>query len=331
MLKVGIIGCGFMGTMHANCYKNLDGVTLTAVADIRPEKAEQLADGAQIFGDGKDLINNADVDIIDICLPTYLHAEYALLAMDKVKYVFVEKPVALTVEESEKLMAKQNETGAYVQVGQVIRFWDEYVWLKKVIDEGKYGKLTSATFKRMSPRPTWGWENWLHVPEKSGGMALDLHVHDIDYIRYILGEPKKIQVVGNEHADGLNEYIMSTYIYDDNVIATAEGAWNFPENFRFSMSFCVRFEKATVCHDSGIGEFVVYLENGEKEVPVIEKQFEGSAGSGNISSLGGYYNELRYFTDLIADPTLPQIASVTEGARSVELALDGIAMAKGDK
>ena len=59
MLKVGIIGCGFMGTMHANCYKNLDGVTLTAVADIRPEKAEQLADGAQIFGDGKDLINNA--------------------------------------------------------------------------------------------------------------------------------------------------------------------------------------------------------------------------------------------------------------------------------
>ena len=333
MIKIGLIGCGFMGSMHANAYNIIDGVQVTAVADIRREKAEELAkiSGAEIYSTGMELINNADVDAIDICLPTFLHTEHAIAAMHKVKNVFIEKPVAFSPEECDALLAAQAETGAGVQVGQVVRFWDEYVWLKKVIDEGKYGKLTSATFKRMSPRPTWGWENWLHVPEKSGGMALDLHVHDIDYIRYILGEPKKIQVVGNEHADGLNEYIMSTYIYDDNVIATAEGAWNFPENFRFSMSFCVRFEKATVCHDSGIGEFVVYLENGEKEVPVIEKQFEGSAGSGNISSLGGYYNELRYFTDLISDPTLPQIASVTEGARSVELALDGIAMAKGNK
>lgn len=125
MLKVGLIGCGFMGTMHANCYKNIEGVELVAVADIRPEKASQLAEGAKIYGDGKELIENADVDIIDICLPTYLHAEYALLAMDKVKYVFVEKPVTLTVEESETLKAKQKETGAFVQVGQVIRFWDE--------------------------------------------------------------------------------------------------------------------------------------------------------------------------------------------------------------
>lgn len=334
MLKVGLIGCGFMGTMHANCWKALsDRAEVVAVADVRPEKAEELAAlfGAKIYSDGKDLIENEKLDVVDICLPTYLHEKYAVMAMKADANVFVEKPMCRTKEEAENLVKVQKETGKLLQVGQVIRFWDEYVWLKKVIDEGKYGKLTSATFKRMSPRPTWGWENWLHTPEKSGGMALDLHVHDIDYIRYILGEPKKIQVVGNEHADGLNEYIMSTYIYDDNVIATAEGAWNFPENFRFSMSFCVRFEKATVCHDSGIGEFVVYLENGEKEVPVIEKQFEGSAGSGNISSLGGYYNELRYFTDLIADPTLPQIASVTEGARSVELALDGIAMAKGNK
>jgi len=106
MLKVGLIGCGFMGTMHANCYKNLEGVELTAVADVRREKAEEIAAGTQavIYGDGKDLIANADVDIIDICLPTYLHAAYAMLAMDKVKYLFVEKPVTLTVPESEKLL-----------------------------------------------------------------------------------------------------------------------------------------------------------------------------------------------------------------------------------
>ena len=93
MIKVGLIGCGFMGTMHTNCYKNIEGVELVAFADIRKEKAQELAVGtnATIYGDGKDLIANADVDIIDICLPTFLHAEYAMLAMEKVKYVFVEK------------------------------------------------------------------------------------------------------------------------------------------------------------------------------------------------------------------------------------------------
>jgi len=85
MLKVGLIGCGFMGTMHANCYKNIDGVEVVAFADVRNEMAEKLSQGssAEIYADGYDLINNADVDIIDICLPTYLHSEYAIAAMDK--------------------------------------------------------------------------------------------------------------------------------------------------------------------------------------------------------------------------------------------------------
>ena len=113
MLKVGLIGCGFMGTMHANCYKNIEGVTIAAVADLRREKAESVVSGtdAVIYSDGKELIANADLDIIDICLPTYLHTEYALLAMDKVPYLFIEKPVALTVTEADALIAKQNKTG----------------------------------------------------------------------------------------------------------------------------------------------------------------------------------------------------------------------------
>ena len=85
MLKVGLIGCGFMGSMHANCYNNLKDVKVTAVADVRREKAEELSkiSGAEIYACGKDLIEKADVDVIDICLPTFLHAEHALLAMEK--------------------------------------------------------------------------------------------------------------------------------------------------------------------------------------------------------------------------------------------------------
>ena len=111
MLKVGLIGCGFMGTMHANCYKNIEGVELVALADVRKEKAEELAVGtnATIYADGKDLIANADVDVIDICLPTYMHKDFAVLAMEKVKHVFVEKPVALTKKEGKELIKKQKD------------------------------------------------------------------------------------------------------------------------------------------------------------------------------------------------------------------------------
>ena len=182
MIKVGLIGCGFMGTMHANCYKNIEGVELVALADLRGECAEKLAEGtnATIYADGYDLIKDADVDIIDICLPTYLHSEYAIAAMDKVKYVFVEKPVALTAEQGEKMLKKAEETGAQVQVGQVIRFWDEYVKLAEIVASGKLGKIINANFRRISPRPTWGWNDWLLKNELSGGAAQDLHIHDID-------------------------------------------------------------------------------------------------------------------------------------------------------
>ena len=139
MIKVGLIGCGFMGAMHANCYNNINGVSVTAFADVRKEKAEELAKDtkAEIYGDGKELIEKADVDVIDICLPTFLHAEYALLAMDKVKYLFVEKPVALTNEQAAAMIEKSEKTG------------------------GKYGKVINANFRRLSPRPDWGWKDWL--------------------------------------------------------------------------------------------------------------------------------------------------------------------------
>ena len=101
MLKVGLIGCGFMGAMHANCYRNIEGVEVVAVADIRPEKAEALAQGATIYGDGMDLIEKADVDIIDICLPTFLHSQFIELCASYGKAVLCEKPFTMTNADAE--------------------------------------------------------------------------------------------------------------------------------------------------------------------------------------------------------------------------------------
>ena len=317
MLKVGLIGCGFMGAMHANCYRNIDGVQDTAVADIRPEKAEALADGAAIYGDGLDLIEQADVDIIDICLPTFLHAKYALAAMKKVKYLFVEKPVALTAAEGDALLAAAKETGCQVQVGQVIRFWDEYVALRDLVKSGKYGRLCHANFRRISPRPDWGWENWLLDCKLSGGAGQDLHIHDVDYVLSLFGQPKNFYSVKNI-AGEKNSYVNTLMQYDDFVVGV-EGTWDLPTSYPFTATFRVVFENAVV--ENAGGKFMLYTSAGASEIVMEKKELVGGVQGGNISDLGGYYNELVYFCDKAKKGEKVERATLCDGVASLEFLL----------
>ena len=244
MIKIGLIGCGFMGTMHANCYNAIDGVQVVAVADLQKDRAEALAklSDAKIYSTGMELIQNEQLDAVDICLPTYLHAQHAEAAMRKCKNIFLEKPATFTAGEGEHLLKIQRETGAGVQVGQVIRFWDEYVWLKELIDSGKYGKVQNAMFRRLSPRPD-GWEHWYrNAAEKSGGAALDLHIHDVDYMLYVFGKPKKFSTVLG-HGGEANSYVSTVADYGDKAV-TLEGSWDFPAEYPFEMMFRVKFENA---------------------------------------------------------------------------------------
>ncbi len=323
MLKVGLIGCGFMGTMHANCYKNIAGVEIVALADIRNENAKKLAEGtnAEIYGDGYELIENAKVDVIDICLPTYLHSEYAVAAMEKVKYVFVEKPVALTEEQAELMVKKAEETGAYVQVGQVIRFWDEYVKLQEIIASGKMGKIINANFRRISPIPTWGWNDWLLKNELSGGAAQDLHIHDMDYVLSLFGEPKEIKSVKNILGEKAS-YINSLLRYDDFVVSV-EGTWGLPGTHPFEATFRVVFEKGVV--ENAGGKFMLYEDSSSEEIK-IEKQAVAGDGfdGGNISDLGGYFNELLYFTNCAKNNEKIEKATLKDGVGSLKFVLEEI-------
>lgn len=296
MLKIGLIGCGFMGSMHANCYHNIDGVKVVAVADLRREKAEALAklSDAEIYTTGRDLIEHADVDAIDICLPTYLHAEHAMLAMEKVRYVFVEKPVALTLAEGKNMIEKATVTGAEVQVGQVIRFWDEYVALADFVQKGTYGRVISANFRRLSPVPTWGWDNWLTDPVRSGGAGQDLHIHDIDFVLSVFGKPEKFYSAKNTLGVE-NDYVNTLMQYKDFFVGV-EGTWGLPESYPFTATFRVVFENAVV--ENAGGKFLCYDKDGVKEIKIEKTALETASDSGgNISDLGGYYNELAYFCD----------------------------------
>lgn len=320
MIKVGLIGCGFMGGMHSACYAALAnlGVKVTAVADVRRDYAENLANGAEIYATGMELIEKADVDVVDVCLPTHLHAAHAVAAMKAGKNVFVEKPIAFKDEDMELILATEKETGAKVQVGQVIRQWTEYVWLKKAVDAGTFGKIQHAMFRRMSSRPEWAWEGWLHQVDKSGGVAVDMHVHDVDFVRYIMGEPDVVKAHAHRDAEGVIQQINAVYGYGNNVSVAVESGWDYPADFPFTADFRVKFDKATVIGGGGVVN--VYPVGGAAYQAELEEEFQGDNDiGGNISSLGGYYNELKYFVEGLQGKNDLSVATVSEAIKSVQL------------
>ena len=322
MIKIGIIGLGFMGETHVAAYRQLQSVLdfkVTAVADTNREKAEKTAKllDAKAYDSHQELIDQADINTADICLPTFLHYEFASKAISKGFNVFVEKPLCLNSKEAYSLTKLAEEKKVFAQVGQCIRFWTEYEYLKSLIDDGVYGKVKHLKLRRLSPRPSWGWNNWLLDEQLSGGAALDLQIHDADYALYLFGQPEKITSFAN-HTGEKYSSIVSELKYKDFTVMT-EGSWDYPSSFPFEMSYIAAFEKATVIFSSLHG-LQVCPEGGKSFCPELKKECsaQNDAG-GNISDLGGYYNELYYFIDCINKGVQPVKAPLSAGAEAIEL------------
>ena len=332
MIKVGIIGCGFMGGMHAACYKALEshGVCVHAMADTRTEFAERLAVqyGAKVFSSAKELIENDEIDVVDICLPVDLHVSYAVAAMKAGKHVFIEKPVCFLEEEMKLLLETERECHVKTQVGQVLRHWREYVWLKDLVDSGEYGRVLWGHFKRLSAKPTWAGDGWVHQVKRSGGVAVEMHVHDVDYVRYLLGDPDYVQSQAARDEYGVIQHITSLYRYGEDVSIVVEAGWDFPQTFPFTAEFRVKLERATVILENGV--LSVYPNTGVAFSPDLPETYtvENDTG-GNITILDGYYNELKYFVEGLHEQNDLSIASIHEAIASVKLALREIKAAGG--
>ena len=323
MLKIGIIGLGFMGKMHTTAYRQLQSILdfkVTAVADTDKERADQTAQllDAKPYYSPQELIDTADVNTVDICLPTFLHYEYAAMALSKGFNIFVEKPLCLSSKDAYALAQQADEKKVFSQVGQCLRFWTEYEYLKSATEQGVYGSMKHLKLRRLSPRPGWGGNNnWLLNERLSGGAALDLQIHDADFALYLFGKPNEIKAFTNPAGEKFAS-IVSELKYSDFTVMT-EGSWDYPSSFPFEMSYIAAFEKATIVFSSLHG-LNVYPENGAGFSPDLKKESLAlSEAGGNISDLGGYYNELYYFIDCINKGVHPTKAPLIAGAEAVEL------------
>jgi len=224
MITIGVTGLGFMGKTHIAAYQQLAAVLdfkIAAVADTDQERADQTAEllGAKAYYSPQDLIDHADVNTVDICLPTYLHYENARRAILRGLHLFIEKPLCLNSKDAYSLAKLADEKKVFAQVGQCIRFWTEYEYLKSVIDDGIYGEIRNLKLRRFSPRSSWN--NWLGDYTLSGGAALDLQIHDADYALYLFGQPEKIFAWVN-HTGEKYASIVSQLKYRDFTV-TIEG------------------------------------------------------------------------------------------------------------
>jgi len=241
MIRVGLIGAGFIGRNHFNQYEKLtDRAKVVALCDKVPERRSgdwskvggNIADAkgskrdlGEIvqYADWKDLVLDPAVDMVDICAPTYLHPEMAIAALRAGKHVLCEKPMALSVEKCDEMLAVAAKAPAHFMIAQCIRFWPEYMYLKQIIDEGRYGPLRALHLRRQAGAPDYSLDNWIVDPELSGGAILDLHVHDVDYAVQLFGKPKSVCAQGYPRTGGGYDRVHSLWDFGPDRVVHVEG------------------------------------------------------------------------------------------------------------
>ena len=337
-LKIGIIGCGSISNVHSASLQALCGefgAEVAAFADLLPERRafmEERFPGARQYDHGMKLLDGEKLDIVHICLPTYLHAEYTVAALDRGVNVFVEKPVCLKRSEARQMLEAERRSGKKVMVGQVVRFFDEYKYLENLCRTNEYGKLKSLVLQRLSggadPRSQRP-KSWFREPDKSGTVILDFHIHDVDFMRSLLGEPKGVSVSTDIGAGDQPTHIAAVYQYDD-VMAFAEGGWGNAAAYRFRMSYRANFEYATVVYDSWDDPPVTLYDcDGVKsnpEVPASNK-YSSAAGDSHIPGVGPYYEEIRYFMERVTAGEPIAKASLADAVKTYELTMGELEMA----
>ena len=327
MIKVGLCGSGFMAGMHSACYAAIPGVKIAAVASKDKSSADKLAGehGAETYSDARDLIAKADVDVVDICLPTPIHAENVVLAAKRGVSIFCEKPLARTMSQANRMVTAVKTAKVNCMIGHCIRFWPEYMVLKDYFDKKKLGKLQSLSLRRVSARPTFGWRNWFNKPELSGGAFLDFHIHDVDYVRYLLGEPKGVDCVGFARRKQW-DWCCTNYHFPGMAVSS-EAGWSAADPFE--MTFRAAFEKGTLLYSSRQEPLTLYMAGRKpRQLKVPTPKAGKAAAGGNISDLGGYFNELKYFVDCLKKNKTPDAVTIEDARDTLALVFQEMASAK---
>ncbi len=310
-VKVALVGFGSMGSGHYYAYEGIEDMELIAVCDLRTGMAkEKLGErDIPVYGSLEELLANEKPDMIDLVTPSYLHAEMAVKCLEAGINVLCEKPMAIEEEDLQKMLAAAKKSGKLFMVAHVVRFMAPYRFLAEELKKEENGKLLRLDMKRISGVPTWSWENWMLDEKKSGGVGVDLSVHDIDFVQSVLGLPDEVNGTYMPVKNN-SSFMLSEFRYGESIV-TCEGTW-YKANIPFMAEYLAVFENGYVQYKNGT------LVKNQQKIELAANKMTVDLGM-NISGDNAYQNEIAYFVSCVKKGEQPAFVTPDSSAESIRL------------
>ncbi len=307
-LTAAVIGTGYIGIQHLEALKTIVSDVVVCNVDEKSGKAAAEKYGCRFYSDYEEMFQREKLDFVNICVPTYLHGKISLSALENGVNVLCEKPFTSSLDEAYRVVEEANNRNLTLMVAQCVRFSKEYEFLKRCIDDKRFGSLVSLELHRGGPKPDWSTNNWLFDVEKSGGVTRDAHIHDTDIVNYLLGMPESVYTKGSAFC------CTTLYDYGTNIPVSASASWRNASSYPFKPGYEAAFENG-VLRLSG-KKFSLYTDEGVVLNPHSNEVFPEYMNSENIIE-----NEIMYFCHCLVKGIKPERCSPEDVCRSLEINL----------
>jgi UDP-N-acetylglucosamine 3-dehydrogenase len=316
-VRFAVAGVGGMGGSHARSLATLEEAEIVWLVDVDLARAEQLAGeiGGRATASMEEAFSDPNVDAVLVALPTFLHREAVELAAKHRKHVFCEKPIAMTIEDGLSMIRACDEAGVTFMVGHVVRFYHEYAKIKGIIDSGSIGQVATVRSHRLSP-PAMQMRPWFADLEKSGGLVLDLLIHELDTLRWYFGEVQRVFAHGLSYSpiQKKRDYVMASLRFHSGVIAHAEASWSH-STFRTGIE--VAGQLGLIKYESEDAATLVVERTKEIDLSIPSIPTRNYLRPSNHAP---HKTELQHFATALQTGT-PVLVSGEEGLKALNLAL----------
>ena len=283
MVRIGIVGVGFMGMIHYLASRKLQGARVAAICSRDEKKLAgdwrsiqgnfgprgEMMDlaGIKKYRTLDEMLADPNLDLIDVCNPTHLHPENAIKALQAGKHVLVEKAIALEPKDADAMLDAAKKAKRLLMVAHVLPFFPEFAYAAHVIRGGPYGKLLGGHFKRVISKPDWSAD--IGDAAKTGGPAIDLHIHDTHFIGLVCGVPSHVFSTGVMSGDAV-DYLTTAYLYGHGgpAVTCSSGAVAM-KGRPFVHGYEIYLEKGTLVYESGTCPLTLLKADGTSEQPQL--------------------------------------------------------------
>jgi len=314
MINLGIAGMGYIGKVHLEAARKVAGARVLAVATLEPEKVRDLTPGLQIYPSYSDLFRDDRLDAVIICLPTDLHEEAAVTAAQYGRDILCEKSMALDAASAQRMLQAAQTHGRILMVAHILRFWPQYARIKELIDAGEIGSIRSVTASRLSKYPPWS--DWFRDPARSGGCLLDLQIHDVDFIHWILGHPQSVYTVGIQSPTGSWDHVHTILTYP-HAQASIEASLMMPESWPFSTSILVTGAEGALEYTFRVGTNIQERDQASHFFRLYKS--DGTVSEPTASTEDAFVAQLSYFVRCVTARQPPRLCPPEETCQVMQV------------